>query len=124
LKNGGTGSGAARPLLIGSGLQREKKWRCKIPCRRKSSHEQERMRHPGPVCCWVWHCFLIAAIAACGKDRPHDTGAKGTLELDINTVAELHTPHSTMVVAPSVRHAANHPSAQTAPRKAGDGGGI
>jgi multidrug resistance efflux pump len=27
---------------------------------------------------------------------------KGTLEMDINTVAELHTPHSSMVVAPSV----------------------
>ena len=46
--------------------------------------------------------FSLQQLRPAAKTIPTTKVQKGTLELDINTVAELHTPHSTMVVAPSV----------------------
>jgi multidrug resistance efflux pump len=46
--------------------------------------------------------FALNALRPASKSIPTTRVQKGTLELDINTVAELHTPHSTMMVAPSV----------------------
>jgi len=46
--------------------------------------------------------FSLQQLRPAAKTVPTTRVQKGTLELDINTVAELHTPHSTMVVAPSV----------------------
>src|SRR5215831_5451540 len=46
--------------------------------------------------------FSLQQLRPATKSIPTTRVQKGTLELDINTVAELHTPHSTMVVAPSV----------------------
>src|SRR5947209_3829234 len=46
--------------------------------------------------------FSLQQLRPAAKTVPTTRVQKGTLELDINTMAELHTPHSTMVVAPSV----------------------
>jgi HlyD family secretion protein len=46
--------------------------------------------------------FSLQQLRPAAKTVPTTRVQKGTLELDINTVAELHTPHSSMVVAPSV----------------------
>jgi HlyD family secretion protein len=46
--------------------------------------------------------FSLQQLRPTAKTIPATRVQKGTLELDINTVAELHTPHSSMVVAPSV----------------------
>lgn len=46
--------------------------------------------------------FSLQQLRPVTKTIPTTRVQKGTLELDINTVAELHTPHSSMVVAPSV----------------------
>ena len=46
--------------------------------------------------------FSLQQLRPAVKTVPITRVQKGTLELDINTVAELHTPHSSMVVAPSV----------------------
>src|SRR5215471_21497704 len=46
--------------------------------------------------------FALRELRPAAKTIPTTRVQKGTLELDINTTAELHTPHSTMVVAPSV----------------------
>jgi multidrug efflux pump subunit AcrA (membrane-fusion protein) len=65
---------------------------------------------------WMRAVMVVAALLLLGlgiayslqqfrpvaKTVPTTRVQKGTLELDINTVAELHTPHSSMVVAPSV----------------------
>ncbi len=46
--------------------------------------------------------FSLQQLRPSGKAVPTTHVQKGTLELDINTIAELHTPHSSMLVAPSV----------------------
>jgi HlyD family secretion protein len=46
--------------------------------------------------------FALRELRPAAKTIPTTRVQRGTLELDINTVAELHTPHSSMVVAPSV----------------------
>ena len=46
--------------------------------------------------------FSLQQLRPAVKTVPTTRVQKGTLEMDINTVAELHTPHSSMVVAPSV----------------------
>ncbi|HKD81695.1 MAG TPA: efflux RND transporter periplasmic adaptor subunit [Candidatus Angelobacter sp.] len=46
--------------------------------------------------------FSLQQLRPAIKTIPTTRVQKGTLELDVNTVAELHTPHSSMVVAPSV----------------------
>jgi len=46
--------------------------------------------------------FSLRQFRPAAKTVPTTRVQKGTLELDINTVGELHTPHSSMVVAPSV----------------------
>ena len=46
--------------------------------------------------------FSLQQLRPAAKTIPTTRVQKGTLEMDINTVAELHTPHSSMVVAPSV----------------------
>lgn len=46
--------------------------------------------------------FSLQKLRPAAKGIPTTRVLKGTLELDINTVGELHTPHSSMVVAPSV----------------------
>jgi multidrug resistance efflux pump len=46
--------------------------------------------------------FSLQQLRPAVKTIPTTRVQKGTLELDINTVGELHTPHSSMVVAPSV----------------------
>ncbi len=46
--------------------------------------------------------FSLQQLRPAGKTIPTTNVQKGTLELDINTIAELHTPHSSMLVAPSV----------------------
>jgi len=46
--------------------------------------------------------FALRELRPAAKTIPTTRVHRGTLELDINTVAELHTPHSSMVVAPSV----------------------
>ncbi|HZD93500.1 MAG TPA: efflux RND transporter periplasmic adaptor subunit [Candidatus Sulfotelmatobacter sp.] len=46
--------------------------------------------------------FSLQQLRPTAKTIPTTRVQKGTLELDINTVGELHTPHSSMVVAPSV----------------------
>lgn len=46
--------------------------------------------------------YSLQQFRPAAKTVPTTRVQKGTLELDINTVAELHTPHSSMVVAPSV----------------------
>jgi HlyD family secretion protein len=65
---------------------------------------------------WMRAAFVLAGVLLLGlgiafslqqlrpatKAIPTTRVQKGTLELDINTVGELHTPHSSMVVAPSV----------------------
>ena len=65
---------------------------------------------------WMRAIMVVAALLLLGlgiayslqqfrpaaKTVPTTRVQRGTLELDINTVAELHTPHSSMVVAPSV----------------------
>jgi HlyD family secretion protein len=60
---------------------------------------------------WILAGLLLAAVVSAYALRqlsPASTGLpttrvqKGTLRLDIHTTANLHTPHSAMVVAPSV----------------------
>jgi multidrug resistance efflux pump len=46
--------------------------------------------------------FAMRELRPAARTIPTTRVQRGTLELDINTVAELHTPHSSMVVAPSV----------------------
>jgi multidrug resistance efflux pump len=46
--------------------------------------------------------FSLQQLRPAVRTIPTTRVQKGTLEMDINTVAELHTPHSSMVVAPSV----------------------
>src|SRR5215471_11160743 len=46
--------------------------------------------------------FALRELRPAARTIPTTRVRKGTLELDINTVAELHTHHSSMVVAPSV----------------------
>jgi multidrug resistance efflux pump len=46
--------------------------------------------------------FSLQQLRPVVRAVPTTRVQKGTLEMDINTVAELHTPHSSMVVAPSV----------------------
>lgn len=46
--------------------------------------------------------YAVKQLRPAAKSIPTTRVQKGTLELDINTVAELHTPHSTNLVAPSV----------------------
>jgi HlyD family secretion protein len=46
--------------------------------------------------------FSLQQLRPAAKTLPTTRVQKGTLELDINTVGELHSPHSSMVVAPSV----------------------
>ncbi len=46
--------------------------------------------------------FSLQQLRPAAKTIPTTRLRRGTLEMDINTVAELHTPHSSMVVAPSV----------------------
>ena len=46
--------------------------------------------------------FSLQQLRPATRSIPTTRVQKGTLELDINTVAELHSPHSSMVVAPSV----------------------
>ena len=46
--------------------------------------------------------FALRELQPAAKVIPTTRVQRGTLELDINTVAELHTPHSSMVVAPQV----------------------
>src|SRR5215467_13434524 len=45
--------------------------------------------------------FSLQQLRPAARTIPTTKVQKGTLELDINTVAELHTPHSTMVVPPA-----------------------
>ena len=46
--------------------------------------------------------YGVRLLSPAGKVIPTTRVQKGTLELDINTPGELHTPHSAMLVAPSV----------------------
>src|SRR5215467_632946 len=46
--------------------------------------------------------FSLQQLRPAARTIPTTRVQKGTLELDINTVAELHTPHSTMVVTPAL----------------------
>lgn len=46
--------------------------------------------------------FAVEQLRPAGKVIPTTRVQKGTLELDINTPGELHTPRSAMMVAPSV----------------------
>lgn len=46
--------------------------------------------------------FAVEQLRPAAKVIPTTHVQKGTLELDINTPGELHTPHSAMLVAPSV----------------------
>lgn len=46
--------------------------------------------------------YGVRQLRPAGKIVPTTRVQKGTLELDINTPGELHTPHSAMLVAPSV----------------------
>jgi HlyD family secretion protein len=46
--------------------------------------------------------YAVKKLRPAGKSVPTTHVQKGTLEMDINAVAELHTPHSTNLVAPSV----------------------
>jgi multidrug resistance efflux pump len=46
--------------------------------------------------------FALQQFRPAAKAIPTVRVQKGVLELDVNTVAELHTPHSSMLVAPSV----------------------
>ena len=46
--------------------------------------------------------YGVRQLRPTAKTIPTTRVQKGTLELDINTVAELHTPHSANLVAPSV----------------------
>src|SRR5262249_8499264 len=46
--------------------------------------------------------FSLQQLRPAARPIPTTRVQNGTLELDINTVAEPHTPHSSMVVAPSV----------------------
>jgi multidrug resistance efflux pump len=46
--------------------------------------------------------FALQQLRPATRSLPTTRVQKGTLELDINTVAELDTPHSSTVVAPSV----------------------
>ena len=66
--------------------------------------------------------FGLQQLRASSKAIPTTRVQKGTLELDINTPGELHTPHSTMLVAPSVNGALQivRLAKTGAPVKAGD----
>jgi HlyD family secretion protein len=66
--------------------------------------------------------FSLQQLRPTAKSIPTTRVQKGTLELDINTVGELHTPHSSMVVAPSVSGTLQiiHLLKTGAPVKAGD----
>jgi len=46
--------------------------------------------------------YALQQLRPAARTIPTTHVQKGTLELDINTVAELHTPHSTMVVTPAL----------------------
>jgi HlyD family secretion protein len=46
--------------------------------------------------------YAVKQLRPAAKTVPTTRVQKGTLQLDINTVAELHTPHSSNLVAPSV----------------------
>ena len=46
--------------------------------------------------------FSLQQLRPAARTLPTTRVQRGTLELDINTVGELHSPHSSMVVAPSV----------------------
>ena len=46
--------------------------------------------------------YALQQLRPAARTIPTTHVQKGTLELEINTVAELHTPHSTMVVTPAL----------------------